>query len=188
MTEPRHRLKVITGSVRDGRFGTTVSTWFTDQAKQRPDYEVTLVDLADFSHPANMTDAEDVRAFRKEIAEADAIVIVTPEYNHSFPGPLKTAIDSIGREWHAKPIGFVSYGGLSGGLRSVEALRIVFAELHAVTVRETVSFHAAWTNFDGEGNPIHAETVNKAAAALLNQLAWWADALTSAKARRPYPS
>jgi len=59
----------------------------------------------------------------------DAFVVVTPEYNHGYPGPLKTAIDSVGREWHAKPVGFVCYGGLSGGLRAVEQLRIVFASV-----------------------------------------------------------
>ncbi len=67
-------------------------------------------------------------------------VVVTPEYNHSFPGPLKAAIDRHVTPWQAKPVGFVSYGGISGGLRAVEHLRQVFAELHAVTVRETVSF------------------------------------------------
>jgi NAD(P)H-dependent FMN reductase len=187
MAEERLRLAVITGSVRDGRFGTTVSNWFSNAARERPEFDVDLVDLADFSHPANMTDAEDVRAFRKHVADADAIVVVTPEYNHSFPGPLKTAIDSIGRDWYAKPVGFVSYGGLSGGLRSVEALRVVFAELHAVTMRDTVSFHGARTNFDAEGTPIHTEAVSKAATALLNQLDWWGRALKDAKAIRPYP-
>jgi NAD(P)H-dependent FMN reductase len=186
--ERRHRLAVITGSVRDGRFGTTVLHWFTEQAASRDDYLVRSVDLADFAHPATMVDAEDARAFRREIADADAIVIVTPEYNHSFPGPLKTAIDSVGRDWHAKPIGFVSYGGLSGGLRSVEALRVVFAELHAVTVRETVSFHGVWGEFDDEGRPTKPDAVNRAAVTLLNQLSWWTDALMDAKARRAYPS
>lgn len=85
---------------------------------------------------------------RKRIAAADAVLIVTPEYNHSFPGPLKTSIDSLRDEWKAKPVGFVSYGGIGGGLRAVEALRLVFAELHAVTVRDTVSFHNPWSRFE----------------------------------------
>ncbi len=110
----------------------------------------------------------------------------SPEYNHSFPGPLKHAIDSLGHQWQAKPVGFVSYGGLSGGLRAVEALRVVFAELHAVTIRETVSFHSAWDQFDEHGAPRHPDLVNAAAGALLDQLAWWARALRTARAARPY--
>ena len=69
---------------------------------------------------------------------------MTPEYNHSFPAALKNVIDWHGPQWHVKPVGFVSYGGISGGLRAVEQLRLVFAELHAVGIRDTVSFHSAW--------------------------------------------
>lgn len=86
-----------------------------------------VIDLADTRVPsAELAD---------RIGAADAFVVVTPEYNHSYPGPLH-AIDSVGEQWRAKPVGFVSYGGVSGGLRAVEPLRVVFAELHAVTIRE----------------------------------------------------
>lgn len=112
--------------------------------------------------------------------------MVTPEYNHSYPGPLKHAIDSLGKQWHAKPIGFVSYGGMSGGLRAVEALRVVFAELHAVTIRNTVSLHSARAQFDEHGAPRDPAGVNTAASALLDQLVWWARALRAARATRPY--
>lgn len=80
------------------------------------------------------------------------------------------AIDSAGAEWHAKPVGFVSYGGMSGGLRAVEQLRTVFAELHAVTVRETVSFHGAWAAFGDDGEPLDADRTAAAATTLLDQL------------------
>ena len=80
-------------------------------------------------------------------------MIVTPEYNHSFPAALKNTIDWFRDEWQAKAAGFVSYGGMAGGQRAVEHLRQVFAELHAVTVRETLSFHMAWERFDEDGRP-----------------------------------
>jgi NAD(P)H-dependent FMN reductase len=112
--------------------------------------------------------------------------VVTPEYNHSFPGPLKTAIDALKAPWQAKPVGFVAYGGLSGGLRAVEALRVVFAELHATTVRDTVSFHQVRNQFDADGQPVDPVGVNGAAGALLHQLAWWAGALKRARAAQPY--
>jgi NADPH-dependent FMN reductase len=65
---------------------------------------------------------------QERIAAAEAFVVVTPEYNHGYPAPLKALIDSSGAEWYAKPIAFVSYGGISGGLRAVEQLRLVFGE------------------------------------------------------------
>jgi hypothetical protein len=88
----------------------------------------------------------------ERLAEADAYVVVTPEYNHSFPAALKNVIDWHLTEWAAKPVGFVSYGGISGALRAIEHLRGVFAELHTVTIRETVSFAGAWGHWDNSGN------------------------------------
>lgn len=170
------KLAVIVGSVRDGRFGPTVANWFVDRANEHGDFDVDVIDLSDTEIPE-----------KERMAAADAFVIVTPEYNHSFPGPLKTAIDAFKVEWNAKPVGFVSYGGLSGGLRAVEALRPVLAELHAVTVRGTVSFHMAWEQFDDNGQP-KGEAANVAAKSLTDQLAWWAHALRDAKVDRPYCS
>lgn len=173
-------LGVIVGSVREGRFGPVVTDWFVGQAKQRDDVSVDVIDLADTQIPS--------ADFAARIRSAEAFVIVTPEYNHGYPGPLKAAIDSVGREWHAKPVGFVSYGGLSGGLRAVEQLRVVFGELHTVTVRETVSFHGARGRFDEHGAPREPDAVNAAATALLNQLIWWAHALQQARVAHPYGS
>lgn len=177
MTSTPVRLAVILASTRAGRFGPTVTSWFAGQASARPDLTVEVVDLAGLEVPGHrLTTA---------IADADAIVVVTPEYNHSFPGPLKTAIDSLRAEWFAKPVGFVSYGGISGGLRAVEALRLVFAELHAVTVRETVSFALAWQQFDGDGAPTDPAAA-AAAARLLDQLTWWATTLRAGRASTAY--
>ncbi|GAB3832488.1 hypothetical protein GCM10027610_024720 [Dactylosporangium cerinum] len=76
------------------------------------------------------------------LTAADAFVVVTPEYNRSFPAPLKTAIDWFYEEWHAKPVTFVSYGRESGGLHATAQLRQVFNELQTVTMRNTVSLPA----------------------------------------------
>ena len=83
--------------------------------------------------------------------DADAFIIVTPEYNHSFPASIKALIDWHYTEWRAKPIGFVSYGAMSGGLRAVEQLRLIFAEMHSVTVRNCVSFANYWELFQEDG-------------------------------------
>jgi len=121
-----------------------------------------------------------------KLGAADAFVVVTPEYNHSYPAPLKAVIDSHFREWHAKPVGFVSYGGLSGGLRAVEHLRVVFAELHAVTVRDTVSFHGARSCFGPDGRPLDEAVPGAAAGVLLDRLTWWGLTLRDAHQARPY--
>jgi NAD(P)H-dependent FMN reductase len=189
------RLAVIVGSVRSGRFGPTVARWFTGQAGKRADLLVDVVDLGEVAVSMALSDSggevpeESERALRdlaERLGAADAFVVITPEYNHSFPASLKSAIDRHYTEWQAKPVGFVSYGGWSGGLRAVEQLRLVFAELHAVTIRDTVSFHGARSVFDAEGDPVSPEGCNEAAKVLLDQLSWWAGTLREARAVRPY--
>ncbi|AGZ46706.1 NADPH-dependent FMN reductase [Actinoplanes friuliensis] len=167
-------MAVIVASTREGRFGPTVAAWFAGEARGRSDLEVDVVDLAD----------EETVTGR--LGLADAFAVVTPEYNHSYPAPLKAVIDAHHSEWHAKPVGFVSYGGLSGGLRAVEHLRPVFAELHAVTVRDTVSFHGGRYCFGSDGLPTDPSECGAAAGRLLDRLAWWGTTLREARETRPY--
>jgi len=181
------RVAVIIASTRAGRFGETVGRWFVEQANTAPGIEVDVIDMIETPLPADLGGGPEVDAFRARIGAADGFIVITPEYNHSFPAHLKHAIDSVKAEWKAKPVGFVSYGGLSGGLRAVEHLRLVFAELHMVSIRDAVSFHNARSQFDEQGQPVDAENVNKIAAYVLAELAWWADALKAARARSEYP-
>lgn len=120
------------------------------------------------------------------LADADAFVVVTPEYNHSFPAALKNLIDWHHGQWRAKPTGFVSYGGLSGGIRAAEQLRLVFAELHSVTMRDSVSLHGPWSGLGEDGVPRDTTVSEGAAKAMLGQLVWWGRALRAARANRPY--
>jgi NAD(P)H-dependent FMN reductase len=122
----------------------------------------------------------------QRLAAAEAFVVVTPEYNHGYPAPLKSLIDSVGAEWHGKPVAFVSYGGISGGLRAVEQLRLVFAELHTVTLRDAVSFAGAWEQFDEAGQLIEPERPRRTMATMLARLQWWALALRNAREAAPY--
>lgn len=186
---------VVLGTVRDGRFGPAVAEWLTGQAGVRSDLDTDLIDLArhplptDLSGHAGTADPETGRVrdrLSARLAAADAFVVVTPEYNHSVPAGLKNALDWFLDEWAAKPVGFVSYGGMGGGLRAVEHLRQIFAELHAVTVRETVSFHNVWQDTDGQGGVRGSEASRSAAKAMLDQLAWWGRALRRARDESPY--
>ncbi|WP_218024268.1 NADPH-dependent FMN reductase [Nocardia speluncae] len=181
------RLALVIGSSRQGRFAPTVAEWFHRQASARPDLTVSVVDVGELDLPHTFgAPAPRAAETRTALAEADAFVVVTPEYNHSYPAALKNLVDMHGREWQAKPVGFVSYGGISGGLRAVEHLRGVFAELHAVTVRDTVSFHNPWRNSAAQDEPIATAEAETAAKTLLDQLVWWGEALRAARAARPY--
>lgn len=193
MSHPRPKLAVIIGSVREGRFGPVVAHWFTEQATPLGAFDIDVIDLADTPlplelptvppamdphppRPAEMTD------LTRRLDEADAFVIVTPEYNRSFPASLKAAIDWHFTQWEGKAIGFVGYSGGSGGLLAIEALRQVFNELNAHTVRNYVSFPRYYLLFDDAGNLREPAEPDAAAEAMLDQLLWWATALAAARA------
>jgi NAD(P)H-dependent FMN reductase len=188
MPPPPLHVAVIVGSTRDGRLGSTIAQWFVAQCASRTDLTLDLIELADARLPAVLPTRPDpsVAAYAARIGRADAFVVVTPEYNHGYPASLKQAIDVAHAEWQAKPVGFVSYGGISGGLRAVEQLRQVFAELHATTIRNSVSFHDAWHRFHSSGEPVEPDGCNAAAKLMLDQLTWWASALRTARAAHPY--
>jgi NAD(P)H-dependent FMN reductase len=175
--QDRVRLGMIYGSTRNGRFCDTVAQWATAQIVADEKFSVEMID------PLRV---DPDRSIQQQIGDADAFVVVTPEYNHGYPAPLKALIDSVGAEWHAKPVGFVSYGGISGGLRAVEQLRLVFAELHTVTIRDSVSFASAWEQFDDTGLVTAPDRAKRSMSAMLGRLHWWAAALRDARSAKPY--
>jgi NAD(P)H-dependent FMN reductase len=186
------RLAIIIGSTRNGRFGPTVAHWFATRAGKRADLEVDLIDLAEAGLPAVLTDQDEavpapVAALAPRLAAADAFTVVTPEYNSSFPAPLKTAIDWYYQEWHAKPVGIVSYGRASGGLYAAAQLRQVFTELHAVPLGTSIAMPCYWEQFAADGSwPRAAAGYDASAKVLLDQLSWWGRALRTARTAHPY--
>ncbi|WP_159767282.1 NADPH-dependent FMN reductase [Streptomyces sp. HM190] len=184
------RVTVVVGSNRTGRFGPVVARWLVDRVRDHDDFEVDVVDVAETDLPTTFAPTPEVTAQLAEVtpklASAEAFVVLTPEYNHSYPAALKNLIDWHFHEWRAKPVALVSYGGVSGGLRATEHLRQVFAELHATTVRDTVSFHNAHGSFDDEGRLKDPTGPDAAAKVMLDQLAWWGRALREAREKRPY--
>jgi NAD(P)H-dependent FMN reductase len=174
------KVGVVYGSTRPGRFCDTVAKWAANQISARSGFVVETID------PGNPGSSQEMASQKQRIADCDAFVVVTPEYNHGYPAPLKALIDSVSTEWHAKPVAFVSYGGISGGLRAVEQLRLVFAELHAVTIRDSVSFAGAWEQFDSAGSLRNPERAERSMDAMLRRLQWWAVALTYARQAAPY--
>ncbi|MEW1797638.1 NADPH-dependent FMN reductase [Streptomyces niveus] len=183
------RVAVIIGSTREGRLGDAIARWFVERAAKRDDLAVSVVDLADFDFPARYPDrvTEPMAEFTAEVDRAEAFVVVTPEYNRSFPACLKQAVDYAYDEWRTKPVAFVSYGHGSGGLYAVEGLRSVFTELHTVTLRNGVSINL----FDCGDDVLDVDAAteehrDRAASVLLDQLGWWGLALREARKARPY--
>jgi NAD(P)H-dependent FMN reductase len=174
------RVAVIYGSTRQGRFCDTVVNWVAARMWDRGGYWLDLID------PTEMTvDESGLSALAHRLEQADAFVVVTPEYNHGYPAPLKSLIDATGLAWRAKPVAFVSYGGISGGLRAVEQLRQVMVELHAMSVRHVTSFAYAQEQFDETGNP-RDPRAGCSLERLISQLRWWALALRAARQRQSY--
>lgn len=185
------KLALILGSTREGRLCDTVAAWVAQGVQAHGGFEVEVIDPLELELPGRheREDGPAVRALQQRLLGADAFVVVTPEYNHSFPAALKFLIDSVYDGWQAKPVAFVSYGGGSGGLRATEQLRQVFAELHAVGIRDSVSLANVWDSIDEVTGELRAAgSAGRGMTRMLGRLYWWAEALRQARRRRPYPA
>lgn len=183
------RVGLIYGSTREGRVCNTIAGWAGQSARAWGGFEVDVIDPLELDLPSRHEeeDGPAVRALQQRLGDADAFLVVTPEYNHSYPAALKFLIDSAYQEWQAKPVAFVSYGGISGGLRAVEHLRHVFAELHAVGIRDAVSFLNVWECMDESTGELRApKAAERSMARVLSRLKWWAEALRQARRTSPY--
>jgi len=179
------QLMIIVGSTRPGRAGLPISRWFTDQAKAHGGFETTVADLAELALP--LLDEPNIPRLRQYTQQhthdwsalvdaADAVVFVTPEYNFGYPATIKNAIDYLHGEWNHKPVGFVSYGGVSAGTRAVQQLKQVVTTLRMLPVFEGVNI--AWhPQFIRDGEFHANEAMEQAAAAMLNELVRTEEAL-----------
>jgi len=192
MQEEPLRLAVITSSPPESGSGPVVARWLTRQAEQFGVFTVDVIDAVEADLPTVVSPARAAEArdrlddLATRIESADAYVVVTAEYNHGCPAVLKSVLDWHPTQWRGKPVSFVSYGGRSRGLRAVEQLRQIFAELHVATLRDGVSFADARSHFGEDGNPRDAPGLDAAVKTMLGQLVWWAAALQQARGRRPY--
>ena len=190
MSNQTLKVGIILGSTRPGRNGEAVSQWTYETANKRSDADFELVDIRDFNLPLldepippsmGQYTKEHTKIWSAKIDSFDAYVFVTAEYNHGIPGALKNAIDFLFKEWNNKVAGFVSYGG-AGGVRAVEQLRLVMAELKVATVRTQVqlSLHTDFENFT-KFKP--APFQEKAANTMLDEVIAWGDALKVLRTR-----
>ena len=196
------KLQIIVGSTRPTRSAERVFPWIADQAIRRGNFDVEVIDLRDWKLPffqehlgtigdfANPTYSDPVvKAWNAKIAEGDAYLIITPEYNHSVPGELKNAIDSVFVSFalRNKPVAFVGYSaGIAAGTRAVEHLALIAIEAEAVPLRNTVLIPSVAGAFGEDGEPTNPAT-EAALAITLDDLSWWAVALANARAEGELP-
>jgi NAD(P)H-dependent FMN reductase len=191
------KLQVIVGSTRPTRSADLVVPWVLAKASAHGGFAVEVIDLRDWpvpmfaEHMGTIGDFADptysepiVKAWNNKIKEADAYIVVTPEYNHSLPGVLKNAIDSvfISFAFRNKPIAAVSYSaGIGAGIRAIEHLAHVAIEADAVPLRNSVVIPFVTTAFDERGEPLNP-VASVSLDVMLDDLAWWSQALEAARA------
>jgi NAD(P)H-dependent FMN reductase len=171
-------LTVIVASTRPGRVGPSVGRWLTARARQHGAFEVHVVDLAAVNlpfldepeHPSlHLYSKPHTRSWSKTVSAADAFVFVMPEYNFGFSAPLKNALDFLYDEWADKPVGFVSYGMTSAGLRAVQMIKQVVTTLRMMPVTDAVSIPLR-QHLDAAGVLHPDDTMEAAATSMLNEL------------------
>jgi NAD(P)H-dependent FMN reductase len=195
-------LKVIVGSTRAGRGADHILPWLTDRACADGRFAVDVLDLRSWALPmfAETYDTlgdprypsysePSVAEWNRVIRDGDAFLFLTPEYNHSIPAVLKNAIDTVFASFafRNKPAGAVAYsGGRIAGARAVEQLALIAVEAEMVPMRNAVLIPAVHQAFNSDGRP-HDPRTETAADLLLDDLAWWADALRQARIRGELP-
>jgi NAD(P)H-dependent FMN reductase len=179
------KLTVVIASVRQGRGGEAVAKWFIDRAKQHGKFDVHVADLKELNLP--ILDEPDHPRLRKYVHDStkqwseivgssDAFVFVSAEYNYSTPPALVNALDTVYHEWLYKPVGFVTYGGISGGLRAMQMTRTMVTGFKMMPMVEAVNIPFFSQLIDAgvfKSNEAH----DKAAPVMLDELLRWTNAL-----------
>lgn len=185
-------LQIVVASTREQRQGPAVARWFLAQAGKHAGFSVELVDLAEVNlplldephHPRLANYMHDhTKRWSAIVSRADAFVFVTPEYNFGSPPSLVNALDYLLREWAYKPVGFVSYGGISGGTRSVQMTKQIVTSLRMMPMVEAVTIPMFTQYIDRHTHEFTpTEVQEKAAGAMLDELARWTGALAPLRA------
>lgn len=190
MANQKLKVAIIIGSTRPNRNSEAVSKWIYEIAKRRSDVDFELIDILDYNLPLldepippsmGQYSKEHTKRWSEKINSFDAFVFVTPEYNHSFSGALKNAIDFLYKEWNNKVAGFVSFGS-AGGVRAVEQLRLVMAEVKVATVRAQV-YLSLFTDFESYSTFKPASFHENSANTMLDEVIDWGVALKTVRTK-----
>lgn len=180
------KLNVVICSTRPGRIGPKVGAWFAGYARKEGSFDVDLIDLADFNLPImdepkhpRLGDYQHAhtKKWAKSVAAADAFAFVMPEYNFFAPPSLVNALDYLSNEWSYKPAGLVGYGGVSGGLRAVQAVKPLITSLRMMPLPESVAMPMVHSLVGENGELKSNDLIDASAKTMLGELAKWAGAL-----------
>ncbi|MGP4844141.1 NADPH-dependent FMN reductase [Marinobacter sp. 1Y8] len=182
------KLTIIVTSTRPGRVGKAVADWFHDYARANPTgFDIAFADLQELNlplldepnHPSMQKyEHEHTKRWSDIVDESDAFVFVLPEYNYTAPPSFINAVDYLYKEWNYKPAGFVSYGGISGGIRSTETAKHILSTLEMVPIKQQVMIPMV-TNHLVDGTFTPTDVHEKSAQAMLDTIARWSKALIS---------
>lgn len=181
-----HQLKIITSTTRPTSKGIAVARWILERALKDESFETELLELASINLPF-LNEPEHPRLQRyvhnhtkqwsEKINGSDAFIIVLGEYNYGMPAPIKNAIDYLVHEWKYKPVAFVSYGGVSGGIRSLQMIKQVVTGLNMMPLAEAVNVPFFTKHFNDHGVFAPEKVQEDAATTMLKELARWATAM-----------
>lgn len=180
------KLQTVICSTRPGRVGPAVARWFHEFATRRARFDCELVDLVDFDLPVydepqhpklQEYENEHTKRWSASVSSADAYVFVTPEYNYSPSPAFVNAIDYVFKEWNYKPCGFVSYGGVSGGLRAAQMERLMATNVKMMPIFEGVSVQMVTRQLDADRRFTATELIENSARTMLDELLRWAEGL-----------
>jgi NAD(P)H-dependent FMN reductase len=173
------KLTIVIASTRPGRVGLPVAQWFEARAIAHGAFDVSVADLAEIAlpfvdEPAHPRLQQYTKPHTKHwsaiVDASDAFAFVMPEYNHGFNAPLKNAIDFLHNEWRYKPVGLVSYGGVSAGTRAAQMIKQVVTTLKMVPLTEAVSIPFVTQFLDDDGAVQGNDVMQQSASVMLDEL------------------
>jgi NAD(P)H-dependent FMN reductase len=180
------KLLVVIASVRPVRIGLPVGTWITEVARTHGGFDVTVADLKEIdlpmmnepNHPRlRQYTFDHTKNWSATVGPQDAFIFVFPEYNYAMTAPLKNALDYLVHEWQYKPVGLVSYGGISAGLRAAQQVRQTVTGFKMMPLHEAVALPMVSSSIDDDGDFIANDSATRSAETMLTELRRWALAL-----------
>ena len=183
------KIAIISGSIRTGRQSHHVALYFENYIKENKLAEPEILDLKEFNFPVfeerlmyQKDPSDQAKLFSEKIKAADAVIIVSPEYNGGYPASIKNAIDLLVKEWYHKPIGLVSVSsGGFGGVNAMALLQSVLMKIKAVPVSATFPVPKVEDSFDEKGNAKDKEATDKRATGFMKEVIWFAEAFNKMK-------
>lgn len=184
---PKLYIPLILGTAREGRRSENAARFVYDIFTTYQNVETEFIDVRDSQLTATIApwmEQPTTKPWQEKATRADGFVIVSPEYNHGYPGELKLFLDQALDEYSRKPVGIVGAGGIGGGTRMVEVLRTALIEMGMVPISTSTYFFKIKEAFNDNGTIKDPEQEGRVRE-MLDELIWYAKALKTAREQEP---